>query len=66
MSFFGLTLALALFVRKLNPVGYVFGVLPLLGPFLFIILHIFVAFLQAFVFTILPVIYVAGVTSEQH
>jgi F-type H+-transporting ATPase subunit a len=64
--FLGLTLGLSLFVGKLNPVGYVFGVLPLLGPTLFIILHIFVAFLQAFVFTILPVIYVAGVTSEQH
>jgi F-type H+-transporting ATPase subunit a len=64
--FLGLTLGLALFVGKLNPAGYVFGLLPLLGPTIFIILHIFVAFLQAFVFTILPVIYVAGAAGEQH
>jgi F-type H+-transporting ATPase subunit a len=64
--FLGLTLGLALFVGKLNPAGYVFFVLPLLGPVIFIVLHIFVAFLQAFVFTILPVIYVSGAAGEQH
>ena len=64
--FLGLMLGLALFVGKLNPAGYVFGVLPLIGPAVFIILHIFVAFLQAFVFTILPVIYVAGAVEEAH
>jgi len=64
--FLGLMLGLALFVGKLNAFGYVFGILPLLGPTVFIILHIFVAFLQAFVFTILPVIYVAGAVEEAH
>jgi F-type H+-transporting ATPase subunit a len=64
--FLGLTLTLSLFVGKLNPIGYVFAVVPLLGPTVFIVLHIFVAFLQAFVFTILPVIYVAGATEEAH
>jgi F-type H+-transporting ATPase subunit a len=39
---------------------------PLLAPVVFIILHIFVAFVQAFVFTILPVIYLAGAVSEGH
>ena len=33
---------------------------------LFILLHIFVAVLQAFVFTILPMIYVAGAVGEEH
>lgn len=64
--FLGLTLSLAFFVGRLNPAGYVLGVLPLIGPTVFIVLHIFVAFLQAFVFTILPVIYVAGAAGEQH
>jgi F-type H+-transporting ATPase subunit a len=32
----------------------------------FILLHIFVAFVQAFVFTILPVIYLSGAVGESH
>ncbi|HWW50290.1 MAG TPA: F0F1 ATP synthase subunit A [Verrucomicrobiae bacterium] len=64
--FLGLMLGLALFVGKLNPAGYIFGVLPLIGPVVFVVLHIVVAFLQAFVFTILPVIYVAGAVEEAH
>jgi F-type H+-transporting ATPase subunit a len=64
--FLGLMLGLTIFVGKLNPAGYIFGVLPLIGPALFILLHIVVAFLQAFVFTILPVIYVAGAVEEVH
>ena len=42
------------------------GVLPLMIPLVFICLHIFVAILQAFVFTILPIIYVAGSRGEEH
>jgi F-type H+-transporting ATPase subunit a len=64
--FLGLMLGLTIFVGKLNPAGYIFGVLPLIGPAPFILLHIVVAFLQAFVFTILPVIYVAGAVEEVH
>jgi F-type H+-transporting ATPase subunit a len=64
--FLGLTLALFLFVGKLNALGYILAPLPLLAPVLFIILHIFVAFVQAFVFTILPVIYLAGAVAEGH
>jgi len=64
--FLGLTLALFIFVGKLNSLGYVLGVLPLVAPVLFILLHIFVAVLQAFVFTILPVIYVSGAVAEEH
>ena len=64
--FLGLMLELFLFVGKANALGYVTGVLPLVGPIAFILLHIFVAVLQAFVFTILPVIYVAGAVAEEH
>jgi F-type H+-transporting ATPase subunit a len=64
--FLGLTLALFVFVERLNALGYLLAPLPLLAPVIFIILHIFVAFVQAFVFTILPVIYLAGAVSEAH
>lgn len=64
--FLGLLLELFLFLGKLNPVGKVFFVLPLFLPIIFMLLHIFVAVLQAFVFTILPVIYVAGAVAEEH
>jgi F0F1-type ATP synthase membrane subunit a len=46
--------------------GYILAPLPLLAPVIFIILHIFVAFVQAFVFTILPVIYLTGAVGESH
>lgn len=62
----GLTVVLSMTIEKLNPVGYVSVVIPFLGPVIFMGLHIFVAFVQAFVFTILPVIYVAGAVAEQH
>lgn len=64
--FLGLMLELSIFLEHLNKAGYVGAVIPLLGPIPFILLHIFVAVLQAFVFTILPVIYVAGAVSEEH
>ncbi len=64
--FLGLTLALFVFVGKLNALGYILAPLPLLAPVIFIVLHIFVAFVQAFVFTILPVIYLSGAVAEGH
>ncbi len=64
--FLGLTLLLTLFVGKLNPAGYATAFLPVVGPLCLIALHLFEAILQAFVFTILPVIYVAGAVTEQH
>ena len=64
--FLGLTLALFVFVGKLNALGYALAPVPLLAPVIFIVLHIFVAFVQAFVFTILPVIYLAGAVAEGH
>ena len=64
--FLGLTLALFLFAGSANAVGYILAPVPLLAPVIFMILHIFVAFVQAFVFTILPVIYLAGAVAEGH
>ena len=64
--FLGLTLALFLFAGSLNKFGLILAPVPLLAPVIFIILHIFVAFVQAFVFTILPVIYLGGAVAEGH
>jgi F-type H+-transporting ATPase subunit a len=64
--FLGLTVALSFFIGKMNPAGYVAMVFPLLGPVVFIALHILEAFVQAFVFTILPIIYVQGAVVVQH
>jgi F-type H+-transporting ATPase subunit a len=66
VTFLGLTLALFLYTGKLNALGYVLAPVPLLVPCIFIILHIFVGFLQAFVFTLLPIIYVGGAVGEEH
>lgn len=64
--FLGLTLGLMLFLGKLNFVGYITASIPFVVPPIFIALHIFEAFIQGFVFTILPVIYVAGAVGEEH
>jgi F-type H+-transporting ATPase subunit a len=64
--FLGLMLELYLFLGKLGTAGHIGAVIPLIGPIPFILLHIFVGVLQAFVFTILPVIYVAGAVAEEH
>jgi F-type H+-transporting ATPase subunit a len=64
--FLGLTLSLFLFAGKLNAAGNILAPVPLLAPVIFIVLHIFVAFVQAFVFTILPVIYLSGAVGESH
>lgn len=64
--FLGLTLALVIFAGHANPAWYSLGLLPLVGPMVFILLHIFVGLVQAFVFTILPVIYVGGAVAEEH
>jgi F-type H+-transporting ATPase subunit a len=66
VSFLGLTLGLFTALGRLNPVGYVSGVVPIAIPFLLILLHIFVAFLQAFVFVILPIVYLSLAVSEEH
>jgi F-type H+-transporting ATPase subunit a len=64
--FLGLLLELSLFLSKINVGLRAMFVLPLFLPIIFMALHIFVAVLQAFVFTILPVIYVSGAVAEEH
>jgi F-type H+-transporting ATPase subunit a len=64
--FLGMMLGIYVSLAKLGAVGYASAILPLTIPLLFIILHIFVAILQAFVFTILPIIYVSGAVEEAH
>ena len=66
VTFLGLTLSLFLFVGSLNALGYALAPLPLLAPAPFMLLHIFVGFVQAFVFTLLPIIYLSGAVSEEH
>ena len=64
--FLGLTVALYAFSRDVNPVLQITGAFPLLVPIIFMALHVFVAVLQAFVFTILPVVYLSGAVGEEH
>ena len=64
--FLGLMLEVFLALGKLNVVGYASAILPFGVPLAFMGLHIFVGILQAFVFTILPVVYVAGAVAEEH
>jgi F-type H+-transporting ATPase subunit a len=64
--FLGLLIELFMFLGKISAPLYATFFLPLLLPVIFIALHIFVAVLQAFVFTILPVIYVSGAVGEEH
>jgi len=64
--FLGLLLGFFIFAKSVNAFFYVLVILPLLGPLLFIALHIFVAFLQALVFTLLPIIYISGAVAEEH
>lgn len=64
--FLGLLISLYLYLGHINVALKSMFVLPLFLPIIFIALHIFVAVLQAFVFTILPVIYVSGAVAEEH
>jgi F-type H+-transporting ATPase subunit a len=64
--FLGLLLELYWYLAKINVALQVALILPVFLPIVFIALHIFVAVLQAFVFTILPVIYVSGAVAEEH
>jgi len=64
--FLGLTFGLFVSVRDISSFGYLLLPVPLLVPIVFILLHIFVGFLQAFVFTLLPAIYIGGAVAEEH
>lgn len=62
--FLGMMLSIYMALAKLSAAGQLAAIFPLFIPVIFIILHIAVAILQAFVFTILPIIYVAGAVEE--
>jgi F-type H+-transporting ATPase subunit a len=66
LVFVGLTLALTLFAGHLNRIGYVIGFLPVAFPLVLLLLHVFESILQAFIFTILPIIYISFAVSEEH
>lgn len=46
--------------------GVAFGIFPALVPLVFIALHLLVAFVQAFIFTALPSVYLGLATAEEH
>jgi F-type H+-transporting ATPase subunit a len=53
-------------LEKLGPLGGIIGIFPALIPIAFIGLHLFVAVVQSFVFTILPSVYLGMATAEEH
>ena len=46
--------------------GVILGIFPAIIPVLFVGLHIFVSVVQAYVFTVLPAVYLGLATSEEH
>jgi F-type H+-transporting ATPase subunit a len=65
--FVGLLSAVSAWGWSKSPVlGAAFGVFPALIPLVFIALHLLVAFIQAFIFTALPSVYLGLATSEEH
>jgi len=51
---------------KTPVLGVILGVFPAIVPLAFIGLHIFVSIIQAYVFTILPSVYIGMATAEEH
>jgi F-type H+-transporting ATPase subunit a len=66
VTFLGLTMALFAFAAHWSPVGYVTGIAPVGIPLALDLFHVFEAILQAFIFTILAVIYVGLAVAEEH
>lgn len=65
--FLGLLTGAAEFGWSKSPVlGVVLAVFPVLIPVVFIALHIFVAVVQAYVFTVLPAVYLGMATADEH
>jgi len=65
--FLSLFASVSLWGFEKSPVlGVALGMLPATIPILFIGLHIFVAIVQAYIFTILPSVYLGLATSEEH
>jgi F-type H+-transporting ATPase subunit a len=66
VSFLGLSIGLFTFLGHLNPVGYASAIVPIGIPLGLSAFHIFEAFLQAFIFIILSVVYLGFAVSEEH
>jgi len=67
LTFVALLTAPVIHVSATHPaLGWALGIFPATIPVIFVGLHIFVAVVQAFVFTILPAIYIGLATSEEH
>jgi F-type H+-transporting ATPase subunit a len=66
VSFLALSLSVFEFVSHLNPAGYAAGVVPIAIPLVLALLHVFVAFLQAFIFSILAIVYLGLASAEEH
>ena len=65
--FLGLFMAPALTIGRTHPIaGLLLGILPATLPVAFMALHLFVAVVQAFVFTILPALYIGMATADEH
>src|SRR5579859_939825 len=52
--------------NKSPALGVAFGIFPAVIPLAFILLHLLVAFVQAFIFTALPSVYLGLATAEEH
>ncbi|HYL86156.1 MAG TPA: FoF1 ATP synthase subunit a [Candidatus Angelobacter sp.] len=67
LIFLGLLAGGASFGWSKSPIlGVILGIFPATLPVLFIGLHIFVSVIQAYVFTVLPSVYLGLATSEEH
>ncbi len=65
--FLGLLTGGAAFGWSKSPaLGVALGIFPALFPILFIALHIFVSVVQAYVFTVLPAVYLGLATADDH
>lgn len=66
VSFLALSLGVFIFVSEKNAFGYATGVVPIAIPLILALLHVFVAFLQAFIFSILAIVYLGLASAEEH
>ena len=66
VSFLALSLGVFVFVSEKSPIGYLTGVVPIGIPIILALLHVFVAFLQAFIFSILAIVYLGLASAEEH
>ncbi len=65
--FLGLCMAPGIALQRTHPgIAVALGIFPAIIPIAFILLHLFVAVVQAFVFTILPALYIGMATAEEH